>query len=500
MGNGLAQTPLHLAVGWPEGIRLLLQYGACVDSRDHAGDTPLSYALNRGYPQTVSLLMKADCSLVGRRKSSERLPRNVLDLAVEHLHSPNEALSPDVAMKVLDTTIASLAERRRDLQSRLTGLPAVVSTDTTVLREDRILDEYAEYAECAEQAAHENIDHIPRRASTLLNGTYLGKCRTVYHIIHLVVEVAEKLWENGFRDIDVPDDDGLTPLASCKHSGTFEVIELYSWLIQKGANLYRPQHRLNSPEPAVDPTELPQTTRALHYVAANIAEGTFGMVAFHGSRLKLMEYWLSRESKDVVLLLATVFSDGSSDDCICACSSRGCLASTLMLKIFEKRALSSPHNVDMRDCLARSIECLMIFVGPQNSSWDWLAKEIIRFRTFHELELRHTCCWFSDFGRNMRLVKFEEEERVEIQDEDKEKIELLENLLLEFEEHRGTQDLISFLEGYWAVRMDEVLEELNCGVDEEGLRGMGVVLEEDSDDDSGSEDDIGENHHGVSEI
>ena len=42
---------------------------------------------------------------------------------------------------------------------------------------------------------------------------------------------------------------------------------------------------------------------------------------------------------------------------------------------------------------------------------------------------------------------------------------------------------MSFLEGYWAVRMDEVLEELNRGVDEEGLRGIGVVLEESVDDD-----------------
>ena len=72
---------------------------------------------------------------------------------------------------------------------------------------------------------------------------------------------------------------------------------------------------------------------------------------------------------------------------------------------------------------------------------------------------------------------------MEIQDEDKEKIELLESLLREFEEHRGTEDLISFLEGYWATRMDEVLEELKSGVDEEGLRRIGVVLEEKFDED-----------------
>ena len=84
---------------------------------------------------------------------------------------------------------------------------------------------------------------------------------------------------------------------------------------------------------------------------------------------------------------------------------------------------------------------------------------------------------------------------MEIQDEDKEKIELLENLLLEFEEHRGTEDLISFFKGYWATRMDEVLEELKSGVDKEGLRGIGVVLEEDFDgeweSEKGFDDDWG---------
>ena len=496
MGNGLAQTPLHLAVGWPEGVRLLLQHGACVDSRDHAGDTPLSYALILEYPQTVSLLMKADCSL--------KLRENVLDLAIGAIHSGNPKrlfqtyISQDVSIKTLDSTITSLAERRRNLQNRLTGLPVAVSMNTAMLRDDRILDEYAEYAECAEQAAQENIDHTPLRASTLLHDPHIGRCRTVYHIIDLEVEVAEKLWENGFRDIDVPDDDGLTPLASYHYhsSSVSEEIELYSWLIKKGAKLHRPQHRLNSSDPAVVPSGLLQTIRVLHYVAAKIAFNSEAMIYYD---LRERKDLLSRQRKDTVLLLATIFSDSSSDDCICACSSRGCLASTLMLKVFEKGSLHRRNQIMARDCLARSIEYLMLLMGPQSSCSDWLAKEIIRFCTFHELELRHTCCSFSRTSYVIRRVKFEKEERAEIQDEDKEKIELLQSLLLEFEEHRGTQDLISFLEGYWAVRMEEVLEELKSGVDEEGLRGMGVVLEEDcddwgseedSDDDWGSEDEI----------
>ena len=317
----------------------------------------------------------------------------------------------------------------------------------------------------------------------------------MYHNFRLAVEVAEKLWKNGFRDIDVPDEYGLTPLASFRdllsfRDIEFEEIELCSWLVQKGAKLHRPQHRIinNDPDPAMDPTELLHTTRALHYVATSIGYEVGFIVKAESD--EPLRNWLSRLSKDARLLLATILSDGSSDDCICACSSRGCLASTLMLKAFERwapRFLLDEQGA--RASAALPLEYLMNLAGPQSSCWDWLAKEIIRVRTFQELELRHTCCFDSEEGP-MRIVKFEEEERAEIQDEDKDKIELLESLLLDFEEHRGAEDLISFLEGYWAVRMDQVLKEQDHRVDEEGLREIGVVLEESVDDDWGSENEI----------
>ena len=258
MGNGLAQTPLHLAVGWSEGVRLLLQHGACFDSRDRAGATPLYYALNLGCPQTISFLMKAGCSLM--------VPWNALTLAIDRPHSYVRGGSEDARMKVLDTTIASLAERRRDLQRRLTDLPVAVSINTTMLREDRVLDEFAECVECTVQAAQKTFDHIPLRASSLLENTHSGKYCTVYHIFELVFEVAEKLWENGFREIDVPDKNGVTPLAFMRTAGYSEEIELCSWLYQKGAELHRPLYRLydNSPDPAIVPTEVLHTTRILH--------------------------------------------------------------------------------------------------------------------------------------------------------------------------------------------------------------------------------------------
>ena len=104
---------------------------------------------------------------------------------------------------------------------------------------------------------------------------------------------------------------------------------------------------------------------------------------------------------------------------------------------------------------------------------DWIIKEIIRFVTFDELKIRHTCCEIEPYDGT--FTELESEEILELQDEDREKIERLESLLQEFEEKRGDQDIIAFLKGYWATRMDHVLHEQG-GVDEERLREIGVVL------------------------
>lgn len=460
--NGLSQTPLHLAVSWTYGIRELLKHDACVDSTDQRGYPSLFYAIYLGFSETVRLLMKAGCVLV-----CDQGRQNVLSYASQCLHSGGYALwgvSQETRMDVLDTVIALLAERRRGLQSRLAALPSAVNGNTSVFRDDRILDEHTEYAECTEEDALRGYGYMPR-ASTLL-----GNCRTVYHIDNLNTEIAEKLWRSGFRDIDVQDNKGMTPLM-LSHKTGYRVnveIELCSWLIQKGAKLHRLQYSSldYDPDRTPDLMELSPATRTLHYVAAKI-----GYYASYLAYITLpLEDPLDLLSTDAKLLLATILPDVLCDDCVCACSFHGCLASTMMLKVFF--SFGRRQEVFwMRFTLA--IKHLVILVGPQNPCCGWLAKEIIRFRTFEELELRHTCC---EWSVRCGITKFEPEERVEIRDEDSEKIELLESLLDDFEENRKDQDLLSLLEGYWATKMAQVLEEQG-GVNEEALREIGVVLQ-----------------------
>ena len=482
--NSLGNTPLHLAAGWPSGIRKLLQHGACLDATDRYGYIPICYAIDMGNSETVSLLMKAGCRLYFRSWRDH----NLLDYLSRHLGHTDPrvwSVSQEAWMNVLDTVISLLAERRRNLQSRLAALSAAFTINPKVFQADRVLDEYAEYAECVEEDAMIGREHMPRHESSLL-----PYCRTVYHIDRLTVEVAEKLWQNGFRDIDVPDERGLTPLMDCGRSNgdennLIDEIEVISWLIQKGAKLHRLQQRSldYDANPTISATELPLVTRALHYVAYNIGFSARVFLwdeYFLELERRRLQVELHRLSKEAKLLVTTVYLDVSYDDCICACSFQGCLASTMMLKSFITSFATwsfSDVGEDPEKWFPLALEYLIDLIGP-NEPWpDWLVKEIIRYRTFIELDLRHTCCHIENRFYSYECSRKSSEERAEIRDEDHEKIELLESLLLEFEEQRGTQDVLSFLEGYWSTRMDQVRRERGH-VDKVALREMGVVLHE----------------------
>ena len=467
--NSLGNTPLHLAAGWPYGIRTLLQHGACVNATDRYGHIPLYYAIEMGNSETVGLLMKADCILHFRIWPYDLLGH----LAQKSRHQPLMwDVSPEARVNVLDTAISSLAERRRNMQRRLAALSAEVTINPKVFQADRVLDEYAQYAECVEEDAMRGSDHMLRHASSLLPSRW-----TVYHVDFLTVEVAEKLWQNGFRDIDTPDRQGLTPLMSFHDYDLRNYLEVCYWLIQKGAKLHRLQCELldHDANPIISAMEVPQVIRTLHHVAHKIGDSALWL-AERGlpreKRLLQIELELHRLRKEARLLVTTVLLDVSYDACICTCSSRGCLASTVVLKYFD-RYMSLHYPQEIWSSLAA--EVLISLVGPNDPCPDWLVKEIIRFCTFKELKLRHTCC--VRVPKERIFIQRDPEEQAEIRDEDHEKIELLESLLQEFEEHRGNQDVLSFLEGYWAMRMRQIRRERGH-VDKVALREIGVVLHE----------------------
>lgn len=125
----------------------------------------------------------------------------------------------------------------------------------------------------------------------------------------------------------------------------------------------------------------------------------------------------------------------------------------------------------------------------------WIPAEVIRTMTFEWLGLTHTChidpsaeCYQAHPGR----PQLPDEEILEIQDEEKHLIQQLEDLVAEFEakyiELGGT--LVSFLENYWRLRMQEVLKDgaTRYAEVEAGMRELGIVLEERDEEESDAEE------------
>ncbi|ENH71441.1 hypothetical protein FOC1_g10007673 [Fusarium oxysporum f. sp. cubense race 1] len=114
------------------------------------------------------------------------------------------------------------------------------------------------------------------------------------------------------------------------------------------------------------------------------------------------------------------------------------------------------------------------------SEYQWIYTAIIRYHTSAILELRHACCCIIQNPSG----PLSEEERREIQEEDSFLLELLKNLIAEFEDKRvhGTrlEDFFEWMRIVWVPRMREAEQELAAqSLTAQQLRdaeAIGVVL------------------------
>ena len=434
------QNPMHLACRWPRGIQLLLDAGASylVHQADLCGGLPITYSIELFCLNAIQLLLDAGSALSspGWMSRSEEV-LNILD--------------SDTIPSFL---LSSLQERRRKLfeLAKLT-LPAEVWTDLDVPT-DRLLDGRA--AEIQRILVDADIEipksiSVPRRRGT------------VYHAYIQDAKQADQLWDAGFRDIDVCDESGLTPITAIY---MIPKLEYAQWLLNHGADLEREivyVHDDNN-----DEREPIAGLTALHYVACHLGTGI--VMSIEKPSLSLEQLWVENDSRD---------------DCHCACSASGCTPFTTLLKAINRdlRGDTSEKRSKYRIFLVSHLES----PGHPASSAPMLSKiveKVIRFETFEALQLSHTCCDSvrDDNGAYSIRRRYTTEDVREIHEEWEELLSkhevLVSEFCLMFQELGG--NLTSFLLGYWQTRMDEVLKE-EKPYDEEDtskLREIGVVLEE----------------------
>ena len=219
--NDFNKTPLHLAVGWPEGVDHLLLAGTDVNAADKCGRPALWYACEIGCLDSVQLLLAEDNSRV---LCSEWRPPFVLDVILE-------AQNPST--KIIDEVIVGLVHRRNRLFN-LARENISRSSHDAMTQVDRVLDhrmsEIVQALNDAEVPIPPALMSQPERQNT------------VYHTRILTADLAEKLYKAGFKDVDEYDVHGWTPLMILPRKGTACNVFLTStgmtpWLIAKGANI-----------------------------------------------------------------------------------------------------------------------------------------------------------------------------------------------------------------------------------------------------------------------
>lgn len=448
---------------------MLLAHGANVEKTSRSGWKPIVFAMILGRTQVVRYLLEADCSF-----GLDGIESNILGFAIKLVRNPAywEPPIPTIRggyIEVFKIIIKELARRQGFIKVSPADVPNPISSSGSLFDRRGTLG--------SDSWKTESPDQSSRRTATdscaILPGMY-----TVYHCDDLTIQIAKELWSSGFREIDVPDTNGKTPLMMIKlglqYTGISQFIKLAFWFHQKGASLHRP-----CPVTALadfSNTQMAPTLserRVTHLLAARLNVTSFppvyvwpsGVSRSKLSRLLSTIHDLGLECRQ---FLHQILLDDSPDDCLCACSEHGCMPVTCFLKFDGSIGLWGKWPAHIWIWFIESLMSDKISAV--------IDRGIVRLITFENLGLRHTCCCFHPYDRDFSTM--EPEEIDERRDEDRKGIQLLESLLIEFHEKRGDQNIQSFINGYWTARMKEVLAVRDKEpVDKAAIRELGVILQ-----------------------
>lgn len=472
--NLLKQTPLHLAVGHSSCVALLLRGPGrkLIDVPDSKGRRPIEYALfsclcgtNSGRNQqhdgclnshgdtSLEILLDADCMIP-----------NVASWQF-NFNASERALC-DNCLRVISAHLVDRSEGLKKLAAN--NLPRMQAT-AFGLFSSCLLDSNAPRVI---QALNERGISVP--PSLQVHG--FGRSSSVYHNCGSMP--FSVLWSLGFRELDTPNSNGVTPLIlECRRDMSWFLRKgaaRCSWLIEHGADLWK----------------------ATPDGASTIGHELYSTIGH------LPPHWEDSDKdlrKHVFDLTRKLSHRDLRDRCRCACSPGGCIPFVRFLKAaFRQRDINSPSEV-----IKQLPEIMM---ETHTSVTKVQMRFAVRYATFEMLGIRHTCCHVEIGGfikRDRQNVEFDE-----LRQEDRFLVAHLEHLTPEFEvelekmgRERHVNKRVSFWRGHWLPRMQQVLESIENTEMEEpdkvAAEDVGVVWHKqesgkgkdlDRDSESGSED------------
>ncbi|KEY64332.1 hypothetical protein S7711_09877 [Stachybotrys chartarum IBT 7711] len=251
-----------------------------------------------------------------------------------------------------------------------------------------------------------------------------GELRSIYSLVPRSEtrsdKLREELWNAGFRD--------MTPESMLEEMGSdsasFDLIdeiypELVLWYLSRG----------------LDVDDSYRKHPVAHWIGALVR------VQFSKKESSLTSEE-KKEDDNGRELLEIMSRWDHRDSCRCYCSPSGCTALSIRLHNMNRFGTGTWWKHISLDYFDLSIFTRMV---------------LLRMLTFTELDMAHVCC----HRQNELTDPLDREEAHELQDEDADLIEILEELMTDFEHeilHEcSNTSLEDFVPGYWTRKMKEVL-------------------------------------------
>ncbi|TRX91451.1 hypothetical protein FHL15_007675 [Xylaria flabelliformis] len=478
-------TVLHLSIGWPPGLSLLLRTTAkfLLDTPDDISKTPygranlawpFSYAAANHCAQSLDLVLQAGCNLYP--EYSERgMESSALSCALE-------VTSAECA----EVFARHMALRRQELfaLARLNIDKIMLSINHLSIRED------ARKAFMMAMAANEHYAD-PRQARPdamkPAQSEHVNSNIVVWALKHADIPLPVSLRPSGLADHDVyqlpglplaffpiferhgfagynePNRYGLRPIMDDLRSsyclskaGLGEEIQgVLPWLIQHGCLDARPAHNKEQPQSSV---MIDTGVTGWHYLSMEFVHRAWGLQGPF-----LLDFSISPISEANMDLMATI-AEGQAKHCTDYCH-----------YLFR-------HGRNGGDIIASAStnEGNLAATRP-TPAWQL---EFLRLLTFEALEITHTCCtpsliWSNGIGMAIFAATTDPEavQRQLLEDPSvQDKVRLLDELMTEFTEQLtqragSPRDLEDFVFGPWRARMAGLY-----GVDAEEVNTMERVL------------------------
>ncbi|KAF4830911.1 hypothetical protein CGCTS75_v005714 [Colletotrichum tropicale] len=351
------QTPLHIAVYWPDGLILLFELAqeAChdiIDEKDKTGLTAIQCAIDWQQAESVKLFLEKG-AIINLEDTENFFTREALFPLSHHTTTVCEILAKE------------LAKQRKSMRDYAF---------------DQLPDEEMERFQLGRKVmlqgeAYDVIGSL-KAAGVWVPGEYkLVRPGSIYHSPVMTATIAEALFQAGFCEFDSMWQ-GYTPLMVVAHLDLWVTSRLVHWFYEHQANLFTPIPHLSE---ASDGQEL------------NTNEKDFKVIHRLAYLLGLWTSRRARYSPQPPVLPGRLFTSAPRDPCQCYCAPNGCTPASVLAKGWL-RACKDSGGLDEEACSVHGRRLCLLLEENQD-----VPADVIRVFTFERLGMRHTCCEHNEY-------------------------------------------------------------------------------------------------------